>query len=214
MERVMDSSEIYENLLSFPVVSAPTRPLLKETANLCSSKFQTAEIDLQQNVQLALDLIVKYNSYNQFADHQLIWELAENTYLISFGDPYLFLMKCIVQQAIVLTNKQIHVMTITFKNIADQNKASLRIGHIIIKYADLSPCVIQIRDELFGIASQNSASHIQIFTLKFLIEQAPLLPKTTLQQLKTDDAACVKNVDSYFCNNVSSHKVDYFAILA
>jgi len=214
--KVMNSSEIYENLLSFPVLSTPTTPLLKETANLCSPKFQTTETDLQQKVQLALDLIVKYNSYNQFVDHQLIWELAENTYSISFGDPHLFLMKCTVQQAVVLTNKQIPVMTITFKNIADHNTATLRIGHMIAKHDDLSPCIFHIRrDELSGIASQNSASHIQIFTLIFLIKQAPLLPKTTLQQLKTEyEAMCAKNVDKYFCGNVFNPKVNYFAILS
>jgi len=131
----MDSSELYENLCSFPVVSIPATPLPHDTTNLCSPRMQRPELELQQKVQLILDFIIKFQSYNQFVDHHNIWELAEDTYLISIGEPHLFLTRCTVQQAIVLNNKQIPIMTVLTKDIADQNKAILRLGQIIAKFS-------------------------------------------------------------------------------
>jgi len=102
-------------------------------------------------------------------------------------------------------------MTITVNDLADQNKVILRIGQVIEKYEDLSPCAFRIRrNELYGIAIQNSASQIQALTLKFLIDQALLLPKTTLKQLKIDyEALTDKNVDKYFCDHPLHLKVEY-----
>jgi len=88
-----------------------------------------------------LDLIVPHNTYYQFVDHQLIWELAEDTYLINLDEPHLFLIKCSVKQAVVLTPVQIPILKITTRDQSDQNKVILRLGQLIAKYEDLSPCV-------------------------------------------------------------------------
>ena len=129
--KMMDSSSLYENLCSLPVVSMPDTPLLQDKVQECSPKQQRLQLEMPQKVQLLLDFIVKFHSYHQFVDHHNIWELADDTFLIVIGDTHSYLVKCTVQQAIVLSNKQIPVMTILTGNIAEQNKAIFRLGQLI-----------------------------------------------------------------------------------
>jgi len=165
-------------------------------------------LELNQKVQLILDLIVKFRTYTQFVDHHTIWELDEDTYFISFGDAHLFSAKCTIRQAIILTNKQVPIMTVFTKHITVQNKALFSLGQIIAKYADLSPCIFEVqRNELCDCESSDSAVRLQILTLKFLMEQAPLLPKTTLDKIKIDyEVACAKNVHQYLCDKPLNSK--------
>jgi len=212
--KIMYPSDIYENMGSFPVVSMPATPLSLVNSNPYTPLQQISKLELNQKVQLILDLIVKFRTYTQFVDHHTFWELDEDTYLISFDDAHLFLAKCTIRQAIILTNKQVPIMTVLTKYITDQNKALFRLGQIIAKYADLSPCIFQVqRNELCDYESSYSAVHLQILTLKFLMEQAPLLPKTTLDKIKIDyEVACSMNVDQYLCDQPLNPKVAIYLL--
>jgi len=133
---------------------------------------------------------VQYNTHRYFVDHHLIWELAEDTYLINLAEPNLFLVKCTLKQAIVFTPAQISLLKITTREQSDQNKVVLRLGLLIAKYDDLSLCAFKImRDEANGIKIFDSIFQIQSLTLKFLIEQSPLLPKTVRRRLQEDNDA-------------------------
>jgi len=61
--------------------------------------------------------------------------------LINLAESHLFLIKCTVKQAIVFTPAQIPLLKITTREQSDQNKVVLRLGQLIAKYEDLSPCV-------------------------------------------------------------------------
>ena len=104
---------------------------------------------------------MRYNTHCQFIKHQLIWELAEDTYLINLAEPHLFLIKCTVKQAIVFTPAQILILKITTREQSDQNKVVLRLRHLIAKYEDLSPCIfLMMRDETNGIQIHDSIFQI------------------------------------------------------
>jgi len=54
---------------------------------------------------------------------------------------------------------------------------------------------------LHDCENSDSAVHLQILTLKFLLEQAPLLPKTTLGKIKIDyEVACAKTANQCLCD--------------
>ena len=117
----------------------------------------------------------------------MIWALAEDTYLINLSEPHLFMIKCTLKRAVVFTPAQISILTIATTEQCDQNKVVLRLGLLIAKYEDLSPCAFKIlRDQENGVKNFDSIFQIQSLTLKFLIEQSPLLPKTVQKRLQED----------------------------
>ena len=141
----------------------------------------------QCNLRYILNLIIQYHTKTDFQDHNLIWELAEDTYLITLTAPDLVLIKCTLQQAVIYKPEQIALLKITTLNHIDQNKMILRLGLLSAKYGNLSPCAFKVmKNEETGITSLNSVLEVQRIALKFLVEQSPLLPKTLLKRLRED----------------------------
>jgi len=210
----METPAIYENLPTLPVVSPIATPLLQDVAQNSTPKVQESSLDIQHTIQLILDYIIKFHTYNQFVDHTNIWEIDEDTYLIRLGEPHLYLAKFTLHQALMVSSKQILSTTILANQVADQNKELFRLGQILAKYPDLSPCIFQVRlTESYRGSSSIAAVHSQIQILKFLLEHAPLLPKSTKQQIKSDyEALCGKNVDKYFNNNIMRLRYIYHVI--
>ena len=126
--KTIDPLDIYENMGSFPVISLPNTPLPFVDQNQYTPLQSTSQFEMNQQIQLILDLIVKFRTYTKFVDHQTIWELGEDTYFISLGDAHLFLAMCTIRQAIISTNKQVLLMTVFTKHITDQNKVFFVLG--------------------------------------------------------------------------------------
>jgi len=61
----------------------------------------------------------------------MIWELAEDTYLINLSEPHLYLVKCRAKHAVVFTPAQISLLKIATTAQFDQNKVVLRLGLLI-----------------------------------------------------------------------------------
>jgi len=140
----------------------------------------------QQRLKFVLDLIVQYNTHRDFDNHHMLWEFAEDTYLINLSEPNLFLIKCTLKQAVVFALTQISLQLATTEQY-NQNKVVFRLGLLIAKYDDLSPCAFKImRDEANGIKNFDLVFQIQSLTLTFLIEQSPLVPKTVQKRLQED----------------------------
>jgi len=119
----------------------------------------------QQRLKLVLNLIVQYHTRRNFDDHHMIWELAEDTYLINLSEPHLFLTTCTLKQVVVFAPAQISILKIATVEQYDQNKVVLRLGLLIAKYDDLSPCAFKImRDEENGIRNFDSVFQIQSLT--------------------------------------------------
>jgi len=117
----MDSFMLYENLCGLPVVSSIDTSFSHDVVKNSSPQTQDPTFEIQKTIQLILDYIIKFNTHSQFVDHTNIWEIGEDTYLIHLGEPHLYLTKCTLHQALILSNKQIPSTTILTRNLADQN---------------------------------------------------------------------------------------------
>ena len=187
LRKTMDSFSLIPDGLDITPITLPPPPPLEDRSYTQSPLVFLPDPDRrtdQQRLKLVLNLIVQYNTRRNFDDHHMIWELAEDTYLINLSEPHLFMIKCTLKQAVVFTPAQISIFKITTVEQCDQNKVLLRLGLLIAKYDDLSPCAFKImRDEENGIRNFDSVFQIQSLTLKFLIEQSPLLPNTVQKRL-------------------------------
>ena len=109
-----------------------------------------------------MDLIIQYNNYKFLADLDIIWELAEDTYLLNLKESHLYLVKSAMQHEAVITPAQISSPKIVTNTQFDQNKVVLRLASLMAKYDDLSPCAFQIeRHYVRGIATTDSLLQIQ-----------------------------------------------------
>ena len=205
----MDSSAIYESISCLPVVSSVETPLVQDENSIFGRKLEGPTPEGHHITQSILDYIIKFHTYSQFVDHTKIWEIDEDTYLIRFEEPHLYLTICTLHQAIILTSKQIPSSTILTSNTADQNKKIFRIGQILAKYADVAPCIFQVQvDPAYRGSASTLALQLQGQILRFCIESVPLLPKSTLQRLKSDYAIlCDKTTDKYFTDHGICSKV-------
>jgi len=197
------------------VVSSVATPLVHDEISTSGAKLQGPTPEGHHITQLILDYIIKFHTYSQFLDHTKIWQIDEDTYIIRLDDPHLYLTKCTLNQAVLLTNKQIPSSTIITNNIADQNKEIFRTGQILAKYPDVSPCIfqVQLKSSYRGSAS-TLAVHLQEQILRFFIESVPLLSKPTMQRLKSDYAIlCDNTTDKYFTDHGTCSKVFSIKIL-
>jgi len=207
----MDSSDVYENLPKLPAIATPVTSLLQEVFQKTTPKIQEQILPLPYATQLIMDFIIKFHTYNQFVDHENIWEIDDDTFLIRLGEPHLYVVKCMLQEAILLNAKQIPFMTVTTHSLADQNKETLRIGQILAKFPDILPCIFQMQLNVSHWESSSiPAASSQKRILELLLNQAPLPPKTTVQLLKKNyEALCDKNIDKYFTHQDTSLKVHF-----
>jgi len=190
LRKTMDSFDLIPDNLDLFSDARPPPPLLEDSFNTQSPLVFLPDPDRrsdQQKLKLVLDVIVQYNTHSDFDNHHRIWELYEDTYLINLCEPNFFLVKCTLKQAFVFTPAQISLLKIATREQSDQNKVVLQLGLLIAKYDDLAPCAFKIiRDEENGIKNFDSVFQLQSLTLKFLIEQSPLLPKTVQKRLQED----------------------------
>ena len=116
----------------------------------------------QRNLRYILTLIIQYHTKTHFQDHNTIWELAEDTYLVTLSSPELVLIKCTSKQAVIYKPEQISLLKITTLDIIDQNKMIFRLGLLIAKYEDLLPCAFKVmRNEETGISFLNSVLEVR-----------------------------------------------------
>ena len=191
LRKTMDSFDLIpENLDLLADTLPPPPPPLEDRYHTQSPLVFLPDPDRrsgQQRLKLVLDLIVQYNTHRDFDNNHMLWELAEDTYLINLSEPNLFLIKCTLKQAVVFTPAQISLLKIATTEQYNQNKVVFQLGLLIAKYDDLSPCAFKLmRDEANGIKNFASVFQIQSLTLKFKIEQSPLLPKTVQKRLQED----------------------------
>ena len=185
--------------------------LLQDVFPKTNPKIPKQSLPLPYATQLIMDFMGKFHTYNQFVDHENIWEIDEDTFLIRLGEPHLHAVKCTLQQAILLNAKQIPFVPVTTHSLADQNKETLRIDQILAKFPDISPCIFQIQ---LNVSHWDSSSipavPSQKRILALILSQAPLLPKTTVQLIKKNYVAlCNTNIDKYFAHQDISLKVHF-----
>ena len=110
LRKTMDSFSLIPDGLDITPITLPPPPPLEDRSYTQSPLVFLPDPDRrtdQQRLKLVLNLIVQYNTRRNFDDHHMIWELAEDTYLINLSEPHLFLIKCTLKQAVVFTPAQI-----------------------------------------------------------------------------------------------------------
>ena len=98
--------EPFADLLNVSFNSVPCTPVRQVNCTEKQVSEQTRTIkplNEQQQFQLALDLIIRYNTHCHLAGKESIWEIAEDIYLINLVETSLYVIKCRVKQAIYFT---------------------------------------------------------------------------------------------------------------